>query len=117
MLDAYTSGAAGRRERRLSREDACWAPPLSRYAAELTAGFCMPNVPERIEARLVERVKGCLAELRGPSYDERDRVLALSGLLAASVLGLRLPKASSGRTLYEEYDALMLRHGRRTEFS
>ena len=49
-------------------------------------------------------------------YTERDRVLALSGLLAARVLGVDLPRLPSGRTPYEEYDEIMRQHGRRTEF-
>ena len=49
-------------------------------------------------------------------YTERDRVLALSGLLTARVLGLAVPKTKSGLTLFEEYDRVMLERGRRTEF-
>jgi hypothetical protein len=40
----------------------------------------------------------------------------LSGLLAAKVLGISLPRLASGRTPFEEYDAIMRQHGRRTAF-
>jgi hypothetical protein len=42
--------------------------------------------------------------------------VALAGLLAARVLGIELAKLPSGRTVSEEYDALMKSHGRRAEF-
>jgi len=117
VLDAYRTGTRERRERRLRREHVHWAPPFASFADDLAAEFSVPNVPGRLEARLVERVKRALNDLRASGrYDERERVVALCGLLAARVLGLRLPNASSGRTLFEEYDALMRRHDRRTEF-
>ncbi len=50
-------------------------------------------------------------------YTERDRVVCLSGLLAARVLGVDLPKTHAGLTLFEEYDQVMRAQGRRTEFS
>jgi hypothetical protein len=49
-------------------------------------------------------------------YTERDRVLALAGLLSARVLGIDLPKTQSGHSLYQEYDQIMVQQGRRTEF-
>jgi hypothetical protein len=49
-------------------------------------------------------------------YDERSRVAALTGLLAATLLGVDLPHAESDKTLYEEYDELMAKRGKRTEF-
>ena len=98
-------------------EDEDFAPPIARHANELAEAFTMPGVPSRIEDRLVETIKRCLSDLRTVGrYTERDRVLALSGLLAARVLGVRLPRAPSGRTYFEEYDALMRQHGRRPEF-
>jgi hypothetical protein len=42
--------------------------------------------------------------------------MALSGLLTARVLGVTLPRAKNGVTLFEEYDRLMLERGRRPEF-
>ena len=62
-------------------------------------------------------IKRCLNDLTTAArYNERDRVMALSGLLTARVLGVSLPRAKSGITLFEEYDRLMLERGRRPEF-
>ncbi len=94
-----------------------FAPPVSGFADELTERFDMPSAPSRIEAKLLEAVKRSLNSLRSEHrFNEEDRVIAFSGLITARVLGIRLPKASSGRTLYQEYDSLMEAHGLRTEF-
>lgn len=117
ILGEYKEDAAQRQAARLRREDDCYEPPIAEYADEVTACYGIPKVPGRIEARLVETLKRCINNLRSVSrYSERDRVVALSGLLTASVLGVQLPNASSGNTLYEEYDELMRMHGRRVEF-
>ena len=93
------------------------APPIAEYAAELRSFYDMPNVPQRIEERLAGGVARALRELRSEArYSESDRVMALSGLLSAKVLGLRLPKGAEGVSMYAEYDRLMRRHGRRAEF-
>ena len=70
-----------------------------------------PRAPESSSARPI-------GELWAITFDgERDRVVALSGLLTARVLGVDMPRASNGNTLFEEYDRLMETHGRRTEFT
>lgn len=116
ILEEYQQEAAERQQRRQKKRDADHIPPIARYADELTACFAMPNVPSRIEKRLSDTIKRALNDLRSVNrYTERDRIIALSGLLTAKVLGVDLPKGSSG-TLYEEYDQLMCLHGRRTEF-
>jgi DNA-binding response OmpR family regulator len=117
VIEDYLDGAREREQRRRARQDEGFAPPIAEYVEELAAAFAVPNVPARVEARLTETIKRCLNDLRSVGrYTERDRVVALSGLLAARLLGVRLPRASSGRTLYEEYDQLMRERGRRTEF-
>lgn len=117
VMEDYVASAHERASRRLLGQDADFAPPIAVYAEELAAAFAVPAVPARVEARIVDTVKRCLSDLRSVGrYTERDRVVALSGLLAARVLGVKLPKTSAGRTLYEEYDELMRQHGRRTEF-
>lgn len=94
-----------------------WDPPFARYLDDLPAVFEVPGVPKRVEERLVQEVKRALNVLRSVThYDERERVIALVGLLTLQALGLKPPKASSGRTLFEEYDALMHEHRRRPEF-
>lgn len=97
--------------------DADFPPPVVAHVHEVGEVYGMPNVPKRIQGRLVETLKRSLNELRSRArYSERDRVIALSGLITAQVLGVDLPRASDGLSLYEEYDRCMREHGRRTEF-
>ncbi len=118
VLDAYRAAAAERARVRREETAADFAPPIATYVADLADAFSVPHVPSRVEERLCDGIKRSLNNLRTTArYSERDRVLALSGLLAASVLGIRLPRASSGRSLFEEYDDLMTSHGRRPEFA
>ncbi len=116
-IEEYLRTAEERRERRFEREDRDYAPDIGRYAGELAAAYGMPNIPGRLVERLVATIKRNLNNLRTTGrYTERDRVIALSGLIAAKVLGVDLPRAASRRTLYEEYDHLMSEQGRRREF-
>jgi DNA-binding response OmpR family regulator len=118
LITAYQDEQKKRIEAEQSkREIADYDPPFARYKGVLAEVFDVPNLPKRIEERLVHTVKTALNELRTVSrYDERDRVVALAGLLTLQSLGIKPPKTSSGRTLFEEYDALMKEHHRRTEF-
>ena len=89
-----------------------------RYIEEVRDCFGIPGVPNRIESRLADAIKRSLNELRSVSrYTERDRVIALSGLMTAKVLGVSLPRLANGNTPFEEYDQIMANHGRRPEFS
>ena len=118
LLGEYIDDAARRHaaRRQLSMED--YGPPFSDHADQLTGAFGIPKVPARVADRVVETVKRSLNNLRSVSrYSERDRVVALSGLLACKVMGIDLPRSRADRTLFEEYDALMEEHGRRPEFS
>ena len=77
----------------------------------------MPNVHARIEDRIVTTIRRCLNDLRSSRrYTERDRVVALAGLLAAQVLGIQLPRTSQGMTLFQEYDEIMKERGKATAF-
>jgi CheY-like chemotaxis protein len=117
VLDEAVSEAHVRSVRRRSQADPDFAPPIARHAEDIGPAFEMPHLPDRISDRLVTTLKRKLSDLRSVGrYTERDRVLALSGLLTARVLGIDLPKTSAGLTLYEEYDQIMLQQGRRTEF-
>jgi hypothetical protein len=88
------------------------------HVDDIASRYDMPNVPSRVSDKLLETLKRSLHNLRSVSrYAERERLVALSGLLCAKVLGIDLPRASPERTMYEEYDALMRIHGRRAEFS
>lgn len=117
VMEDYLNAAAERATRRLNLDDPDFGPALGHYFEDLADCYGIPNVPNRIEQRLVETLKRSLNNLRATSrYTERDRAVALAGLITAKVLNLPLPKASSGRTLYQEYDVLMHQHGRRAEF-
>lgn len=49
--------------------------------------------------------------------DHHQDLAALSGLLAARVLGVSLPRRRDGTTLFAHYDQIMRAKGRCTEFS
>jgi CheY-like chemotaxis protein len=113
----YLHGAESREAERQSKSDPDFSPPFARYAPDIAPSFDIPGVPARIEERLTVTIKRCLFDLRTVGrYTEKNRVVALAGLLTARVLGISLERLPSGRTPFEEYDALMLQHGRRTEF-
>ncbi len=117
VLDDAISNAQARSVRRHRKADEDFAPPISRFAEELTPSFEMPHIPDRLADRLTATIKRKLSDLRCVGrYTERDRVLALAGLLSARVLGIDLPKTHSGHSLYQEYDQIMVQQGRRTEF-
>lgn len=117
VIEEHQVEAREREERRLRCEDEAFAPSFVGHIADLTSCYGVPNVPSRIEERLISTIKRCLNDLRSPTrYSERDRAVALSGLLTTRVLGVSLPKASTGRSMYEEYDQIMRDQGRRTEF-
>ncbi len=84
---------------------------------QLVRELRLPAASTRLGNVLVKRIKRCLSRMRSPrSYNEQDRVLALAGLITARVLQVSVPCTSDGRTLHEEYDRLMARMGKRTEF-
>jgi CheY-like chemotaxis protein len=118
LITAYRSEAAARREERQKHADPEFHLPLSRFFAELPDVFEMPNVPKRVEERLLSAIRDSLTELRSVSrYNERARVMAYAGLLTMQVLRLKIPKSSSGKLLFEEYDELMRSHGRKPDFT
>lgn len=118
IVDEYVISAKERDLSRQQKQDRCYTPPIEEFADELGELYGVPNVPSRVEDCLVQTLKRSLNNLKSAArYTERDRVAALSGLLAAQVLGVSLPRTKSGSTLFEEYDRLMLERGRRTEFS
>ncbi len=98
-------------------EDPYWAPRFEPWPEDLPSGTSLPAAPARMHDALLREIKGALSRLRsGTRYTERDRVLALSGLLSARLLGLSLPLLADGRSMTEEYDRIMLRLGKRPEF-
>ena len=118
LITAFQGDAAARQAERRKHSDPEYHLPLARFFADLHETFEIPNVPKRVEDRLLSTIRDALAELRSVSrYDDRARVLAFSGLLTMQVLNLKIPKGSSGRSLVEEYDELMRLHGRKPDFS
>ena len=118
LATLYLEGAAARMEEDREAPNPWHDPPFALFADDLAAFYAMPSVPNRIEETLVRRVGDAMANLHSVSrYTERDRVAALSGLIVARVMGIRLPRGRGGKTLYEEYDELMVDYGRRPEFS
>ena len=92
-------------------------PPFAAFYSGLAEDFAMPKVPSRIEDKLVAVIRRCLNDMsRAGRYNERDRVCALSGLLASAVLGIQLPRGRNGSTLFQEYDEIMRARGKATEF-
>ena len=118
VLDDTLSAAKKRDELSQQHAEAEFAPLFSEHAATLAEAYEIPGVPERIERRLAETIKRRLSDLRSMGrYTEQGRVVALSGLLTARVLGLDLRKFSpSGTSLFAEYDEIMGERGRRKEF-
>lgn len=116
-IDEYLAAAREREQRRRHSVDPAFDPPLGTFTEELAQSFGLPKVSERVEEGLAQTIKRSLNNLTTTGrYTERDRVIALSGLLTACVLGVNLPRAKSGLTLFEEYDRLMRERGRRPEF-
>jgi DNA-binding NtrC family response regulator len=117
VVDEYVASARERETRRRHSADPAFDPPLGAFMEEIAQSFDLPKVSDRVEDGLAQTIKRCLNNLTTAArYNERDRVMALSGLLTARVLGVALPRAKSGITLFEEYDRLMLERGRRPEF-
>jgi DNA-binding NtrC family response regulator len=116
-IEEYLVNARERETRRRHSVDPAFDPPIGIFTDELAQSFALPRVSDRVEDGLAQTIKRCLNNLTTAArYNERDRVMALSGLLTARVLGVNLPRAKSGITLFEEYDRLMLERGRRPEF-
>lgn len=114
----YRAAQEELRLRRLREQDHSWHVPIGDFHEDLGSYFSMPSVPQRIEDQLVNKIKRFLNNLRSVSrYSERDRVAAFAGLLAAEVLGIKLPRTHDGRTFFEEYDQLMDDHGHAREFA
>jgi CheY-like chemotaxis protein len=83
----------------------------------LAQAFAAPSVPTRLGDLLHRRIREALEQIRfQDGFDERARSIAFAGIVAAEVLGVRLPKTRQGTTLADWYDALMLEAGRPRAF-
>lgn len=118
LVSAYQEASGQRHLQRQTQEAPDFAINISQTFEALPELFGMPSIPKRIEERLLSAVRQSLTALRSEGrFNEQDRAIAYSGLLALQVLGVKPPKGSEARTLFEEFDALMRMHGRRREFS
>lgn len=111
VVERYVVRAAERQVRlaREHRDD--YEPSFAAHYQDLGALFEIPGVPRRIEEILIVKLRALLNAIRTGHGDAEARVAFISGLLAAQVLGLSLPKLHSGLTLAEEFDALMREGG------
>ncbi|HTJ80572.1 MAG TPA: response regulator [Polyangiaceae bacterium] len=117
VVDSAKRAVSSRRLRANAVASEDFAPAFGHFMSELAEQYRLPHPPRRLEEALVEGIKHHLSQLKHDRhYDERSRVAALTGLLAATLLGVDLPHAESDKTLYEEYDELMAKRGKRTEF-
>lgn len=86
---------------------------LTTHFDSLPEAFAAPTIPHRLEELLGRRVREALEAMRyGQGFDERARAIAYAGIVAAQVLGVRLPSTRSGQSMAEWYDALMREAGR-----
>jgi len=95
------------------------AGPLDLAAAfpHLPELFHLPGVPQRLEELLGRRVREALERLQlGSAGDEDARAVAYAGIIAAQVLGLKLPRTRSGHSMAQWFDTLMLESGRPPAF-
>ena len=118
IIGRFRAGERERLARRQMQANPFAHPPTAKYLEALKDYYGMPSLPNRVEEQLVRTVKQALAQLHSRGrYTEEHRVAAYAGLLAAKLLGVRLPRGRRDQTLYEEYDALMRDYGREPAFS
>lgn len=117
VVERYCEGSRQRHDEARHRRSPHHAPPIAAYHADLAGFFDLPHVPARVEEALVQKLKLAFNHIGSiHRYSERERVAVLGGLMAASVLGIVLPRLSNGETMFEAYDRLMVEHGHRPEF-
>jgi CheY-like chemotaxis protein len=117
VVSAYQREAAERAEATIAEEAADHDLSLAAHFDALPEVFSIPNVPKRVEERITAAIRDALVELRAAgTFNERARVIAFAGIVTMQVLGMKIPKGSSGKPLHQEYDDLMREHRRRREF-
>jgi CheY-like chemotaxis protein len=90
---------------------------LAAHYSVLSEAFAAPAVPHRVEELLARRVREALEAIRyGGGFDERARAIAYAGILAAQVLGVKLPSPRHHASMADWYDALMEATGRPRAF-
>ncbi len=118
VVEEYKQISHARQEASETSSQPCFAPVIRDYFKGLPTAFNFPDVPGRIQKLLFQQIRSALAEMRIAGYlSEESRVKAFSGLLAAQVLGIKLPKLKDGSTPWEAYDKLMESYKGRLEFT
>ncbi len=123
-IDLILARAIERERRRREAEtpavaDALRGGPLdlTRHYHALREAFAAPAIPHRVEELLARRVREALEAIRyRDGFDERARAIAYAGILAAEVLGVKLPTPKHHASMAEWYDALMVAAGRPPAF-
>lgn len=88
--------------------------PMFPHLGEL---FDLPGVPQRLTELLARRVRESLEVLQlQDARDEKARLVAYTGIIAAQVLRLRLPHTRHGVSYAAWYDQLMRDSGRPPAF-
>lgn len=117
VVDRYLAEARDKHQASQQQQAPDYAPAIAEHIADVTAHYRMPGIPQRIEEQLHHRVRDAVTNLKRGGGDEASyRVTALAGLMAARVLGIKLPRTRDGETLYELYDSVMESRGQRQEF-
>ncbi|MFH1683107.1 MAG: response regulator [Candidatus Woesearchaeota archaeon] len=84
---------------------------------DLESLFDLPKPSERVIKELFRQTEHSLNSLYQPkNYTETDRARAYFGIVAAKILGLKLPRRE-GIPIDQIYDCLMERYGQKKEFS
>ncbi|MFT7579959.1 MAG: CheY-like chemotaxis protein [Myxococcota bacterium] len=121
LLEVVERAAAtehARTRRADEKADTDFTPRVWEHHEALPAYFEGFNVPRRVEDHLGWKIRAALDAVKfSGGDDEQARVAAYAGLLAAEVLGIKLPRHKDGQTLYETYDGLMNEFGKRAAFS
>jgi len=117
VVERYCEGSRRRYEAARHRRSPDYAPAFGAHHDDLAAFYDLPRLPSRVEEGLVQKLKMAFNHIGSiHRYSERERVAVLSGLLAADVLGLSLPRLPNGESMHEAYDRLMAEYGHRPEF-
>tara|TARA_B100000609_G_scaffold10969_1_gene8402 strand:+ start:1866 stop:2585 length:720 start_codon:yes stop_codon:yes gene_type:complete len=118
VVDSYKAkiDAGQRHQKEVDATD--YAPSFQPFFEHISDEYGLPEAPNRLQKLLFQHIRDLLGELSlSGRFTEEKRAMALSGLLAAQVFGMKLPRLKDGTTPWEAYDALMELHGKRKEFT
>ncbi len=118
LIDTYKQSEDARIAAQKASTEDVYQPQLAAHWDAITDYLRLPSPPRRLEEALTQRIQRALGDLRLAGVaSEELRVAAYAGLLAAHALGIKLPNAKDGRTLYQVYDELMVGSGRAVAFA